>query len=69
MDEELQKLLERVEKLEKSLAEKDTKISALETQNTELLTKLTTLKVDSLVRKVEDTPAPVVEDISFDFDI
>ena len=69
--EELDKLLERVEKLEKGLQEKDEKIKSLEQANTELSTKLATAKVDGLVKKVEEVEEPKVEneEITFDFDM
>ena len=68
-EEELKKLLERVENIEKDSKSKDEKIAKLEGENKELLSKIATAKVDSLARKVEE-PQPVVqqEEITFDFD-
>lgn len=70
-EEELKKLLERVESIERTLTEKENRIATLENENKELLSKMASLKVDSLVNKVNDTPStPVVEeDVQFDFDI
>lgn len=68
---QLQTLLERIEKLEKTMGEDKEKITTLENTNKELMTKLATAKVDSLTRKVEeDIPQPKVEEeTTFDFDI
>lgn len=68
---QLQTLLERIEKLEKTMGEDKEKITTLENTNKELMTKLATAKVDSLARKVEeDIPQPKVEEeTTFDFEI
>lgn len=68
-EEELKKLLERVESIETSIKEKDTKIAELEKTNSELNKKIATLKVDSLTRDVSKDEQPKVEEeITFDFD-
>ena len=63
-------LLEKVEKLEQDMKAKDEQIDALTKQNKDYATKLATAKVDSLARKVDETPQPKVEDeeITFDFE-
>ena len=63
-------LLEKIEKIEKEMKDKDEKIASLEKANTELTSKVASAKVDGLVRKVEETTEtkPVEEDITFDFD-
>ena len=68
-EEEMKKLLERVEKLEQESKTKDDKITKLEKDNTELMGKIASAKVDSLARKVDEVPQPKVEeDITFDFE-
>ena len=68
-EEELKKLLERVEKLEQDSKTKDERITKLTTENKDLMGKIATAKVDSLARKVEEVPQPKVEeDITFDFE-
>lgn len=71
MDKE-KEILEKIEKLEKEMKEKDEKIASLEKTNSELTSKIASAKVDGLVRKVEETTEtkPVEdEEITFDFDI
>ena len=69
-DEEMKKILERVEKLEKESKAKDEKITKLESDNKELMSKIVTAKVDSLAREVEEVkPLPKEdEETTFDFD-
>lgn len=69
-EEEMKKLLERVEKLEKDLVGSQEKINSLEKENKELTGKLASVKVDSLARKVEDVKEQPKEEeeITFDFE-
>lgn len=69
-EEELKKLLERVDNLEKDMKVKDEKISQQETTIKDLTGKLASVKVDGLVKKVEEQEKPKVEEeITFDFDV
>lgn len=69
-EEELKKLLERVDNLEKDMKAKDEKISQQETTIKDLTGKLASVKVDGLVKKVEEQQEPKVEEeITFDFDV
>ena len=64
------KLIERLESIEKSLAEKDQQIKSLETQNREYASKIANLKVEGLAKQVDEVPEPKVEEeITFDFDL
>ena len=64
------KLIERLESIEKSLAEKDQQIKTLENQNKEYASKIANLKVEGLARQVEEVPEEKVEEeITFDFDM
>lgn len=69
-EEEMKKLLERVEKLEKDLLGSQEKINSLEKENKELTGKLASVKVDSLARKVDEVKEEpkVEEEITFDFE-
>ena len=68
--EDYDKLIERLESIEKSLAEKDQQIKSLEQQNKEYASKIANLKVEGLARQVDEVPEPKVEEeITFDFDI
>ena len=69
-EEELKKLLERVDNLEKDMKAKDEKITQQENTIKDLTGKLASVKVDGLVKKVEEQEQPKVEEeITFDFDV
>lgn len=70
-EDELKELLAKVENIEKQLQEKTERITTLEKENRELTTKVASLKVDGLVKQVDDVQkeVKVEEEITFDFDI
>ena len=68
---EMEKLLEKVEGLEKSLKETQEENATLKKNNEDLTTRLTKLKVDGLTQKVDtgSNNTKVEEPIQFDFDM
>lgn len=67
---EQEKLLEKVEGLEKTLKELQEENKTLKTNNDDLTSKLAKLKIDGLTKEVQkqDTKVEENEDIEFDFD-
>ena len=67
---EQEKLLEKVEGLEKTLKELQEENKTLKTNNDELTSKLAKLKIDGLTKEVQkqDTKVEEPEEIQFDFD-
>ena len=62
-------LEEKLARVEKSLQDKDNTIAELTAKNEELTKKVTSLKIDGLVRQVEPISQPVPEEVQFDFDL
>ena len=60
---------EKVARLEQALADKETEIETLKTEKGALEKKVTSLKVDGLLKKVEPTTKVEEETIEFDFDM
>jgi cell division protein FtsB len=67
---EQEKLLEKVEGLEKTIKELQEENKTLKTNNDELTSKITKLKIDGLTKEVQkpDTKVEEPEEIQFDFD-
>lgn len=67
---EQEKLLEKVEGLEKTLKELQEENKTLKTNNDDLTSKLAKLKIDGLTKEVQkqDTKVEEQEEIQFDFD-
>ena len=67
---EQEKLLEKVEGLEKSLKELQEENKTLKTNNDDLTSKLAKLKIDGLTKEMQkqDTKVEEPEEIQFDFD-
>lgn len=67
---EQEKLLEKVEGLEKTLKELQEENKTLKTNNDDLTSKLAKLKIDGLTKEVQkqDTKVEEPEEIQFDFD-
>ena len=67
---EQEKLLEKVEGLEKKLKELQEENKTLKTNNDELTSKITKLKIDGITKEVQkqDTLVEEPEEIQFDFD-
>ena len=60
---------EKIERIEKALADKDAEIEQLKASNSELTKKINSLKIDGIVKKVEPTKVEPQEEIEFDFDM
>ena len=67
---EQEKLLEKVEGLEKTLKELQEENKTLKTNNDDLTSKLAKLKIDGLTKEVQkqDTKVEEQEEVQFDFD-
>ena len=67
---EQEKLLEKVEGLEKSLKELQEENKTLKTNNDDLTSRIAKLKIDGLTKEVQkqDTKVEENEEIEFDFD-
>lgn len=66
---DLQKLMERLDLVEKSIKEKDDKITELEQKNAELEKKVASYRVTSLVTEVKPSEQKEEDEITFDFDM
>lgn len=60
---------EKIARIEKALADKDSEIASLKAEKEGLEKKVNSLKIDGLVKKVEPTKVEQDEEIEFDFDM